>query len=119
MNVFYYRHIGYYRKLESLRFSVNLRLKQLLRQFGKPSNRILMFYLAKKGDLENGVESLEVCLSGFPLPDRVEDKLPWNDILKKLFSLHCNSGRIEAQARNPGVPFFKVGLQTIFDSEFR
>ena len=35
MIVFYYRHIGYYRKPESLRFSVNLRLKQLLRQFGK------------------------------------------------------------------------------------
>ncbi len=38
--------------------------------------------LATKGDLENGLENLEVCLSGFPLPDRVEDKLRWNDILK-------------------------------------
>ena len=59
--------------------------------------------LATKGDLENGVESLEVCLSGFPLPDQVEDKLCWNDILKKLFSLHCHSGRSEAQTMNPGV----------------
>ena len=48
--------------------------------------------LATKGDLENWLENLEVCLSGFPLPDRVEDKLRWNDILKKLFSLHCHSG---------------------------
>ena len=31
-------------------------------------------FLATKGDLENGVENLEVCLSVFPLPDRVEDK---------------------------------------------
>jgi hypothetical protein len=38
--------------------------------------------LATKGDLENWLENLEVCLSGFPLPDRVEDKLRWNDILK-------------------------------------
>ena len=60
-------------------------------------------FLATKGDLENGLENLEVCLSGFPLPDRVEDKLRWNDILKKLFSLHCHSGRSEAQTRNPGV----------------
>jgi len=43
MNVFYYRHIGYYRKPERFRFSVNLRLKQLLSLFGKHSNRILMF----------------------------------------------------------------------------
>ena len=38
--------------------------------------------LATKGDLENWLENLEVCLSGFPLPDRIEDKLRWNDILK-------------------------------------
>jgi len=59
--------------------------------------------LATKGDLENWLENLEVCLSGFPLPDRVEDKLRGNDILKILFSLHCHSGRSEAQTRNPGV----------------
>ena len=59
--------------------------------------------LATKGDLENWLENLEVCWSGFPLPDQVEYKLRWNDILKKLFSLHCHSVRSEAQTRNPGV----------------
>ena len=44
--------------------SVNLRLKQLRRQSRKHSNRILMLYLATKGDLENGLENLEVRLSG-------------------------------------------------------
>jgi len=39
----------------------------------------------------------------FPLPDLVEDKLRGNGILKILFSLHCHSGRSEAQTRNPGV----------------
>ena len=67
--------------------------------------------LATKGDLENWLENLEVCLSGFPLTDRVEDKLRWNDILKKLFSLHCHSGRSEAQARNPGVLFSKLDFK--------
>jgi len=67
--------------------------------------------LATKGDLENGLENLEVCLSGFPLPDRVEDKLRWYHILKKLFSLHCHSGRSEAQARNPGVLFSKLDFK--------
>jgi len=38
--------------------------------------------LATKGDLENWLENLEVCLSGFPLPEQGEDKLRWNDILK-------------------------------------
>ena len=67
--------------------------------------------LATKGDLENWLENLEVCLSGFPLPDQVEDKLRWNDILKKLFSLHCHSGRSEAQTRNPGVLFSKLDFK--------
>ena len=62
-----------------------------------------MLYLATKGDLENGLENLEVCLIGFPLPDRVEDKLRGNDILKILFSLHCHSGQSETQTLNPGV----------------
>ena len=43
---------------------MNLRLQQLLRQSGKHSNRSLMLYLATKGDLENGLENLEVHLSG-------------------------------------------------------
>jgi len=38
--------------------------------------------LITKGDSENGLENLEVCLSGFPLSDLVEDKPRWNDILK-------------------------------------
>ena len=67
--------------------------------------------LATKGDLENWLENLEVCLSGFPLPDQVEDKLCWNDILKKLFSLHCHSGRSEVQTRNPGVLFTKLDFK--------
>jgi hypothetical protein len=33
-----------------------------------------IYVLITKGDLENGLENLEVCLSGFPLSDRVEDK---------------------------------------------
>ena len=67
--------------------------------------------LATKGDLENGLENLEVCLSGFLLPDQVEDKLCWNDILKKLFSLHCHSGRSEVQTRNPGVLITKLDFK--------
>ena len=117
MNVFYYRHIGYYRKPERFRFSVNLRLKQLLSLFGKHSNRILMFYLATKGDLENGVESLEVCLSGFPLPDRVEDKLRWNDILKIILITLSFRVKRSTDQESRGA-FCKVGLQATFGSEF-
>ena len=67
--------------------------------------------LATKGDLENGFENVEVRLSGFPLPDQVEAKLRWNDILKKLFSLHCYSGRYEVQTRNPRVLFTKLDFK--------
>jgi len=67
--------------------------------------------LATKGDLENGLENLEVCLSGFPLPDRVEDKLRWNDILKILFSLHCHSGRSEAQTPESRSAFTKLDFK--------
>ena len=72
--------------------------------------------LVTKGDSENGLESLEVCLSGLPLSDLVEDKLRWNDTLKILFSLHCHSGRsTDPESRGA---FFKVGLQITLDSEF-
>ena len=67
--------------------------------------------LITKGDSENGLENLEVCLSGFPLSDLVEDKLRWNDILKGLFSLYCHSGHSEAQTRNPGVLFSKLDFK--------
>ena len=67
--------------------------------------------LITKGDLENGLENVEVCLSGFPLPDRVEDKLRWNDILKKLFSLHCHSGRSEAQTPESRSAFTKLDFK--------
>ena len=73
--------------------------------------------LATKGDLENGLENLEVCLSGFPLPDRVEDKLRWNDILKIiLITLSFRAKRSTDQESRSA--FTKVGLQTTFDSEF-
>ena len=73
--------------------------------------------LATKGDLENGVENLEVCLSGFPLPDRVEDKLRGNDIHTPLILFFVIPGEAK---RRPGIQecFYKVGLQTTFDSEF-
>jgi hypothetical protein len=67
--------------------------------------------LITKGDLENGLENVEVCLSVFPLPDQVEDKLRWNGILKILFSLHCHSWRSEAQIRNPGVLITKLDFK--------
>ena len=67
--------------------------------------------LITKGDLENGLENLEVCLSGFPLSDRVEDKLRWNDTLKILFSLHCHSRGSEAQIRNLGVLITKLDFK--------
>ena len=73
--------------------------------------------LATRGDLENWLENLEVCLSGFPLPDRVEDKLRWNDILKIiLITLSFRVKRSTDQEFRSA--FIKVGLQATFDSEF-
>ena len=73
--------------------------------------------LATRGDLENWLENLEVCLSGFPLPDRVEDKLRWNDILKIiLITLSFRVKRSTDQESRSA--FFKVGLQATFGSEF-
>ena len=59
--------------------------------------------LATKGDLENGLENLEVCLNGFPLPDLGSRTSFAGMTFLRLFSLHCHSGRSEAQTRNPGV----------------
>ncbi len=73
--------------------------------------------LATKGDLENWLENLEVCLSGFPLPDRVEDKLRWNDILKIILITLSFRAKRSTDPESRGT-FYKVGLQTTFDSEF-
>ena len=73
--------------------------------------------LATKGDLENWLENLEVCLSGFPLPDRVEDKLRWNDILKIILITLSFRAKRSTDQESRGA-FFKVGLQITFDSEF-
>ena len=73
--------------------------------------------LATKGDLENWLENLEVCLSGFPLPDRVEDKLRWNDILKIILITLSFRVKRSTDQESRGA-FYKVGLQRTLDSEF-
>ena len=109
MIVFYYRHwvLPKTWKLTVFSESQAKAITETVREAQQQNLDVLI----TKCDLENGFENLEVCLSGFPFPDRVEDKLRWNDMLKKFFSLYCHSGRSEAQTRNPGVLFTKLDFK--------
>ena len=109
MNVFYYDTLGTTENLKDSGFSES-QAKAITETVWEAQQQNLDV-LITKGDSENGLESLEVCLSGFPLSDLVEDKLRWNDILKGLFSLYCHSGHSEAQTRNPGVLSVKLDFK--------
>ena len=72
--------------------------------------------LATKGDLENGLENLEVCLSGFPL---IRSRTSFAGMTFLRYYSHYIVIPGEAK-RRPRIQecFYKVGLQTTFDSEF-
>tara|TARA_B100001013_G_scaffold77137_1_gene41303 strand:- start:167 stop:490 length:324 start_codon:yes stop_codon:yes gene_type:complete len=72
--------------------------------------------LITKGDSENGVENLEVCLSGFLLI-RSRTSFAGMTFLRNYSHYIVIPGEAK---RRPGIQecFYKVGLQTTFDSEF-